>query len=354
MRKVIKGIIIAICIIILLGLCYFVYLITCTSRIDDKVSCEMDAVSEEVMDTGSQARILNYNVGMGIYSKDFGFFMDGGSEGMAFSEEAARYNTDGAIKTTKKYKPDFICLEETGVDCRCNYHINQLQEFKDAFPAYSSAYAQNWKSPVFLYPLTKPMGRVIAGLSFFSDYRIDSSIRRSLPMEDSIMNFVDLDRCYTKSEIATDKDNKLFIYIIHPSAYTSDGVTASRQVELLMKDMKKESDKGNYCIAAGDWNRDLIGNSGDVFGVPTDFEWTRPFDNAVLPEGYYIVSGFDEDNPIPTGRNAEGPYDPDTQVQVVIDGFIVSGNVEMIDSCIVDTGFEFSDHNPVYMDFILK
>ena len=37
-----------------------------------------------------------------------------------------------------------------------------------------------------------------------------------------------------------------------------------------------------------------------------------------------------------------------------VDGFLVSDNVEVVDSAVLDAGFLYSDHNPVWMDFKLN
>ena len=39
---------------------------------------------------------------------------------------------------------------------------------------------------------------------------------------------------------------------------------------------------------------------------------------------------------------------------VTVDGFIVSANVEVTYSNVIETGFKYSDHNPVWMKFKLK
>ena len=52
-------------------------------------------------------------------------------------------------------------------------------------------------------------------------------------------------------------------------------------------------------------------------------------------------------------RNADQPYGPEDFV-LVADGFVVSDNVSVEASSAVDTGFRWSDHNPVYLDFILE
>ena len=46
------------------------------------------------------------------------------------------------------------------------------------------------------------------------------------------------------------------------------------------------------------------------------------------------------------------PYSESNFV-VTVDGFLVSDNVAVENALVLDTGFQWSDHNPVYMDFIL-
>ena len=56
----------------------------------------------------------------------------------------------------------------------------------------------------------------------------------------------------------------------------------------------------------------------------------------------------------PTCRGSELPYTEGLNYTVVIDGFIVSDNVAVDEITNIDTGFEFTDHNPVKMTFTLK
>ena len=56
---------------------------------------------------------------------------------------------------------------------------------------------------------------------------------------------------------------------------------------------------------------------------------------------------------MPSCRNADSPYDREKSFQLIVDGFLTSGNVEAV-SRVVDTGFAWSDHNPVVLEFVLK
>ena len=85
-----------------------------------------------------------------------------------------------------------------------------------------------------------------------------------------------------------------------------------------------------------------------------DYTWAQPLPEGIFEgTGLQLVAPLDENNPVPTCRNADGPYNPD-QFVLTIDGFIVSENVEVVESAVVDTGFAYSDHNPVTMTFKLK
>ena len=93
----------------------------------------------------------------------------------------------------------------------------------------------------------------------------------------------------------------------------------------------------------------------EVFGVSgEDYSWAQPFPYDSVPEGFTVVAPFDEENPVPSCRNADKPWDPETNFQLTIDGFIISDNVRLVSSDVVDLQFACSDHNPVYMDFILE
>lgn len=63
---------------------------------------------------------------------------------------------------------------------------------------------------------------------------------------------------------------------------------------------------------------------------------------------------LDSGENVGTCRVAEIPYTEGVNYQTVLDGFVVSDNVEVTKVRNIDTGYEFSDHNPVEMTFVLK
>ena len=122
-------------------------------------------------------------------------------------------------------------------------------------------FAQNYDSPFLFYPITQPHGSAKSGLLTFSSAPILSAERVELPIESGFTKFLDLDRCYSKNRIPLSNGAELVLYNLHLSAYTSDGTIATEQLKLLLDDMQQEYGKGNYCIAGGDFNKDLLGDS---------------------------------------------------------------------------------------------
>ena len=168
------------------------------------------------------------------------------------------------------------------------------------------------------------------------------------------MKLLDLDRCYSVQRIPAAGGHELVLYNFHLSAYTSDGTIANQQLEMLFADMQAEYDAGNWTIAAGDFNKDLIGDGGASFGVTgPEYTWAQPIPPEIVPGGFSIIAPYNEEAPIPSCRNADRPYGED-DFCVTVDGFIVSANVEAAAAAVADTGFAWSDHNPVYLDFTLR
>ncbi|MCR4566680.1 MAG: endonuclease/exonuclease/phosphatase family protein [Pseudobutyrivibrio sp.] len=359
-KKILKTILAIVIALLLIVAIYFAYLMLSYHRIDDNTKTDIEEIGSPIseLELGKQYRISSANLGFGAYSDDYSFFMDGGTESWAFSKDAVKENLDGSIDSILTVNPDIMMFQEVDVDATRSYHTNQKAMIIDALKAndksdLSYTFALNYDSGFLMYPLYKPHGKTKAGLLTMSPAVMQDSTRRSLPIETGLSKFIDLDRCYDKIVINTNSDKKLIIYNAHLSAYTTNPATADNQVKMLSKDMADEYAKGNYVIAGGDMNKDVLHDSSAYFGKTCDENWASPFPEDYLDSNLTLVKPLDESNPIPSCRNANEPYGENTFV-VTIDGFIVSNNVEVKYANVLDTGFKHSDHNPIYMDFILK
>ena len=305
--------------------------------------------------TGKELTVTSWNIGFGAYTDQYSFFMDGGKYSRGFSEEIVSDTVSQMASELEAFGSDFYFIQEIDVDATRSYHINEYEMIAEKFQDKSRVYAQNYDSPYLFYPVLKPHGKSVAGIATISGYDITSALRRSLPIQNGFAKFLDLDRCYSISRIPTDNGKELGLINFHLSAYTTDPAIGDEQLSMLYEDIAKEYEKGNYVVCGGDFNKDLLENSAEIFGVSgEDYSWAKAFPYDKVPDGITVVAPFDEASPAPSCRNADRPWDAETNFQLTVDGFIISDNVKCVKSDVVDLKFTCSDHNPVYMDFILE
>lgn len=360
LKKALKiaGIILLALIVLLAG--YLVYLFTSYHRIDDNQVIEPSgsAFITSGVPTETDLQVTAWNIGFAAYTDQFSFFMDGGKYSRAFSKESVIENMEDIAAELAGFDSDFYLIQEVDTDSTRAHHVDESVILTSRLAdkdSRSYTFAQNYDSPYLFYPFTKPHGKSKSGLLTISDYTIKSSLRRSLPVQTDVAKIMDLDRCYVINRIPAENGKELVLINFHLSAYTTDPTIADRQLEMLYEDMRAEYAKGNYVICGGDFNKDLLGDSSVYFGISKeDYSWAKSFPFETIPDGFALVAPLDEDYPVPSARNADSPWDPETNFQITLDGFMVSDNVKVNRSNVVDTQFKYSDHNPVQLDFRLE
>ncbi len=306
-------------------------------------------------ESGTIYTMISYNIGFGAYESDYGFFMDGGTESRAWSKERLTKNLTAISTFLQEQDADFYLLQEVDTGATRTYQVDERAYFTEALSGMSWVYCQNYDSPYLMYPLLKPHGASRAGLMTFSTADIAAASRVELPIEGGFMKLLDLDRCYSVSRIPVSGSKELVLYNLHLSAYTSDGTIATEQLKLLLADMQAEYESGNWCVAGGDFNKDLLGDSAAWFGeADQSYSWAQPIPAETFAGvDVSLAAPLDENDPVPSCRNADGPYH-EGQYVLTVDGFLTTPNVTVSQATVLDTGFAWSDHNPVKMTFTLS
>lgn len=345
---------IVLALVVLVG-AYVAYVFIDYHRIGDMALTPEGDAAMSALTAGETYTVVSYNIGFGAYEDDYGFFMDGGTQSWAWSEERLTANVDAIAAFLAQRQADLCLVQEVDIDSTRSYHVDERQPLYQALPGMSHVFAQNYDSPFLMYPLTQPHGASRSGLLTFSSAAITSAKRVELPIENSVMKLLDLDRCYSVSRIPMEGGKELVLYNLHLSAYTSDGTIATEQLKLLLADMQAEYEAGNWCVAGGDFNKDLLGDSARYFGeADQEYSWAQP-----IPEGTFddydisLVAPLDAADPVPSCRNADSAYHQGQYV-LTVDGFMVSANITVESAGVIDTGFRWSDHNPVTMTFTLQ
>ena len=367
MKKFIKILLAVLAVLILLAVGFICYLQFSYYRIGD-TDLPISNNQSEKLSLGKEYSITTYNIGFGAYDRDYSFFMDKGymedgtetvgKYGKGVSKENVLKNTMGSIEILKSLSSDFLILQEVDTDSSRSYGINQKEMLTSTLGDFGFTYASNFHSGYLPYPITDMHGIANSGILTMSKYNMASSKRIELPIDESFFNkFFDLDRCINIVRYEVEGSDKMLSVIsVHLSAYDEGGVIRKQQMELLKGLMQEEYDKGNYVIVGGDYNH-VIGGTDTTF--PTKQlrpDWIQTIEEGEFGDNFKIVA----DLTAPTCRGADIPWEEGVTYATVIDGFIVSDNVEIVSvKCITqingnDTNFLYSDHNPVNMKFILK
>lgn len=359
MKKTGKRIAVILAVLVLTFGIYAVYVFTAYYRLPDKLTLEVKRngensyfEEEEKLATGRYYWIMTYNIGFGAYQKDYSFFMDGGKSSWAKDEESVIASVCGMGEIINNVNPDFIFLQEVDVDGTRSYHVDELELMNQFVKGYYYTFALNYDSPFLFFPPWEPHGANKAGLVTYSRAEITDTMRRSLPISESFSKLVDLDRCYSISRIPLEEGKSLCLYNMHMSAYGSSDEIREGQLAMLYEDMTADYEKGNYVICGGDFNHNLKMDQQE--NAP---EWAYPFPKDSLPEGFYLAideASDQEDIAHNSCRSAQTPYEEGTTYTVTLDGFIVSDNVTVNYYNHMDWGYEFSDHDPVIMQFKLE
>lgn len=381
MRKIIISIGITLSVIILFILGYCGYVILSYDRIGN-MELEVENNSKlNKLSLNESYSVSTYNIGFGAYSQDFTFFLDTGydkdgnetcgHDSKAKSKEEVLYNVNGSIETIKSLDLDFVLLQEVDIKATRSHKVNQNQMFKEELKGYDNVLCINFDSTFLPYPLYDMHGKSLAGLSTFSKYKITNAERVEYTISDSLSKLFDLDRCFNVNVIEIENGKKLYLINSHMSAYDKGGVIREKQIKELNDFINNCYENGDYVLVGGDFNHDLLTNNPE-FNYD---DILRPFNN-LLKDPDWVASYFDDkgnsplnddfmvvasDN-VPTCRNNDIKWNPNETYVCVVDGFIISKNIEVVKHFNVETkngnlgldGFAYSDHQPAYLEFKLK
>lgn len=360
MKTFLKRFFLIVLIVILAAAGYVGYVIVSYDRIPDMQVEAIEepanrALTKDALKVGNSYTAMTYNIGFGAYLPEYSFFMDGGESSWAESEESVYYALDGVVSITEEIDPDFALYQEVDINGTRSYHVNQYEYLREKQGFYYTTRAVNYDSAFLPYPILEPHGKNKACLALFSKYPMVSSLRRSLPISETVSKIVDLDRCFSVTRIPVDTGKELIIVNVHASAYGSSDAVREGQIGMLCDVMREEYEKGNYVIVGGDFNHDL--KADENMNAEDVASWAYPFPRSSLPEHFaFAVDGYDREEFLAmhdSARNADIPYVEGVTYTITLDSFIISDNIVCEEYGTVDTGYAYSDHEAVFMQFSL-
>lgn len=325
----------------------------------EAIAIEGNAQKSAALD--STIRVMSWNVGYGALGDNADFFMDGGRMVKSATKERVYSNLTGIMKEVETVDPDILFTQEMDRNSTRSYFIDESEYLKTNSPAGvfdgQSAFAYNFKVAFVPLPVP-PIGKVEAGLGLFSKYRLDSAVRLKLPCPFTWpLRTMNLKRCLEVARVPiSDSDKELVLVNLHLEAY-DDGEGKIAQTNMLRDILTTEYEKGNFVVAGGDFNQIFSGVDSGKYPPVGSAAWQPAvIDENIFGDGFNFY--MDED--VPSCRSLDRPLDtaqskdPADFQYYIIDGFIVSKNIDVENVYIEDLGFVSADHNPLIMDIRLK
>ncbi|MEA5013578.1 MAG: endonuclease [Candidatus Limiplasma sp.] len=343
------GILVAVALVAALGL--IGYLTVNEYRPQDIEAVQLNlAARQDVPVLGSRYTLVSWNLGYACLGRDQDFFMDGGTMVRPDQKQTVEENLSGILGVLSAQKADLYLLQEVDQNSHRSYSINQVQTLRHGL-SLTSAFALNYKCDFVPFPW--PMiGKVESGLMTLSGLKVAEATRESLPTPFSWpVRVVNLKRCLLVERIPiSDSEHELVLINLHLEAF-DDGEGKKAQTRQLMEILKTEQRNGNYVIAGGDFNQSFPGVT-EIYSQLSENYWQAgQLSESDLPEGY----AYAFDASVPTNRAVRESYSGDRKNSqfYVIDGFILSSNIKINHLETVDLNFEYSDHQPVRLEFTL-
>ena len=319
---------------------------------EDMETVIADHAAEAVLETGKPLTLVSWNVGYGALGDNADFFMDGGTSVYTADKARLGSNLEGIRDRLIALNPDLIILQEVDINSSRSYGTDERMLLKEAMPGAYDAFAYNYKALYVPYPIP-PLGHVESGLYTLSRPEARTVERISLPCPFSWpVRLVNLKRGLLVSRFPVKGTEKEMVLInLHLEAYDS-GEGKEAQTRQLVSFMQAEYDKGNYVIAGGDFNQRFTNIDQSAYPVYEGMWQPGEISAEAFGSDFTLLM----DNSLPTCRSLDKALAGAelTEFQFyLIDGFIISANVQADAVETLDCGFTCTDHNPVRLQFVL-
>lgn len=347
MKKTIRILIRTIAFAILLFVGFIIFATLNDYKPDEKIVISENTSPIQIKD--STFSFITYNIGYCGLSKETDFFYDGG-ESVYPEMSTTQKNLKGISEFIKNTKTDFWLFQEVDKNSKRSSHIDLYAEIQENLAGYHGDFATNYKVFFIPVPISKPMGKVFSGIATYSKYRPEKSTRYSFPGNYSWpKSLFLLDRCFMLSSYSLSNGKKFIVINTHNSAY-DDGSLRKNQMKYLKNILIEEYQKGNYVIVGGDWNQCPPGVKPNFAENKFDTTNFMQIEKNYLPKEW----NWTFSNKYPTNRRVMIPYTKGKTPTTIIDYYLCSPNIEILNTETINQDFEYSDHQPVRLEIKLK
>ncbi|MEE2691306.1 MAG: endonuclease/exonuclease/phosphatase family protein [Pseudomonadota bacterium] len=295
---------------------------------------------------GRDVSAMLWNIGYAGLGAESDFVADGGEATLPPSRAVVKKNVAGVTERLKAADVDIIMMQEMAKASLMTRGVNVLRAVRKALKGRHNAFSADMKARLLPPPLGPTHG-------LFTSTRLAGARHETvdLPLEPGRIMGLFKRRYHIQIVRAPIEGGGEWVFIdLHLSAFDEGANIRLEQLRAVLAYAAAEYEKGGRVVIGGDWNYEFL-NPGRATTTGEEFLfWLHPFPYEELREGWSVVV----DSATPTVRTNERPYRKGENYTTVIDGFIVSPNVEPVSVGAVDLDFQYTDHQPVVARFRAK
>jgi endonuclease/exonuclease/phosphatase family metal-dependent hydrolase len=351
MKNILKATMWLVIIVVMIFAGFLLY-ITIVDYSPDKVESLRETKTDLEPREFDTLSFISWNIGYAGLGAEMDFFYDDGKKVRPTKEMGRKYLDGIKAFIVQADSVEFWLFQEVDIQSRRSHYFNELQEIAELKPNCEYVFAKNYDVPFVPVPLYEPLGYVKGGMISFSEFPFSEATRYAYPLIASWPNKLFLlDRCFILLRFPLPSGNDLVVLNTHNSAYVYDSALRIKELNIIKEKMLEEYNKGNYVVAGGDWNANPpnftpVGNyNGHRF-----FPSVVSMNEDTFPDDWTWAY----DASAPTNRQNYKSFVKGENGTTLLDYFIVSPNVELLQATSIDLEFENSDHNPAFIKVALK
>ncbi|MFA6707859.1 MAG: endonuclease/exonuclease/phosphatase family protein [Sphaerochaetaceae bacterium] len=302
----------------------------------ETIRVEKDGPSRSPDKGKTELTILSWNIGYAGMGKEADFFMDGGSQYRPQKSSLVYKNLDGIIDHLSRCDADIFLLQEVAKTSWITRNIDVYTTLKDAFFDRYWTYSDDLITRWVWWPL-----RIRMGNATVSVIEPTAAETRALALEPGYI--LGMFRKQYKMHIIRIADNWVIVNV-HLSAFDSAETSVrEQQLRQVLDFASSEYEKGNKVVIGGDWNLRLVETDFPHSTATEHLFWIRDLPEWARMPGWSWAA----DAQTPSVRTVHVPYTEGHNYTLVIDGFLISPNVELLSVHTDNLDFSFSDHQSV-------
>lgn len=331
--------------VLLLGLVVLVFAVIALNYFSDDIEISSKHGLSQPLKS-KNITILNWNIGYAGLGEESDFVMDGGENLYPPSKDVVEKNLNGILGVLSQNKADLFQFQEVAKPNMLNLGVDVFGALKTALGGLDYIYSSDMNT--CFIPKKWALHH---GLASFSAIQTTEPEIIRLPNEDTRLGGILIRQFHMIKREFKDPDGRDWVvFNTHMAAFDEGGKTRTEQLKALSAIVSPYYKSGKHVVVGGDWNMQLLATNFPHTTEEKYLFWLKALPKDLLPQGWAIVA----DPSTPTVRSNERPYTKNENYTTIIDGFLVSPNVEIVNVKTLDTGFKYTDHQPVIATFKAK